>query len=175
MQLVGRECVICKAKVMMEVDATACATCKHVFHNRCLAKARRAAGGRCPDCHQPWQRLEDTFVLSIQCPKCFRRHGTAEHSCIYCGANCAWESEEDLAEAISDARTTGAEGIGAATVTLAIGGICTLIGFSGLIVAFLVLNRGIMFLAALVATAGGATLAQGSRRLVKAKQQLGFH
>lgn len=89
MQLAGALCAICSQNVRFESDATWCARCSTVVHCECLAKA----GLICPACHRTYDRPESHFVVSKECPECFRPNNPPQARCAFCGARTRWDTQ----------------------------------------------------------------------------------
>jgi hypothetical protein len=101
MQLAGTNCSICNQTILLDADATWCASCSTIFHRDCLAKA----DGICVTCHRACDQPERHFVFSKMCPECFRLNEPPEARCASCGARTQWDTQaayEDYLEHMKD-------------------------------------------------------------------------
>lgn len=136
MQLAGTNCAICKQNILLDSDATWCASCSTVFHRGCLAKAH----GICVTCHRAYESPERNFVFSQKCPECFRVNEPAEPRCANCGARTQWDTEAAYQDFLAHMKDTArvcvlrgvAELVGAAVCLLCLAAMLWFAGQLGL-------------------------------------------
>ena len=122
MQLAGVLCAICKQNVMVDSDATWCAGCSSVIHSRCLA----AADEICPTCHKAYDRPEDHFVFSQQCPECFRLNDPKQPQCASCAARTRWDTQAAYDDFLAHMKDTSRVCVLRGIAGLAGGALCLL-------------------------------------------------
>lgn len=91
MQLAGVQCTICRQNVLFETDGTWCASCKGIFHRRCLVKASSV----CPNCKGAFVPPDGDFVFSEFCPECMKRNAPPQPHCATCHARTRWDSKAE--------------------------------------------------------------------------------
>ena len=89
MQLAGNSCGFCKQNILIETEATWCSRCATVLHHHCLEKS----GEVCPICQQAYEKPEQHFVFSEQCPDCFRLNQPRRAACASCGTRTRWDNK----------------------------------------------------------------------------------
>jgi len=133
MQLAGILCAFCKQNVLVESDATWCARCGTVLHCECLARASEV----CPACQRTYDRPEAHFMLSQQCPECFRPNNPPQAQCASCAARTRWDTRAAYDDYLAHMKDTSRVCVLRGIAKLAGGALCLL----ALVTTFLVSRR----------------------------------
>jgi hypothetical protein len=133
MQLAGVSCAICNQIVMFDSDATWCARCATVIHRECLTRANEI----CPACQQAYDRPEAHFIMSQQCPECFRRNDPPQAQCASCAARTRWDTQSAYDDFLAHMKDTSRVCVLRGIAELVGGAMCLL----ALVAALLISSR----------------------------------
>src|SRR5689334_5774888 len=98
MQLAGIPCTICNQSIQFENEATWCATCKSMFHRKCLSERH----SNCPQCKTKYDPADQHFVFSQFCPECMQPNEPPEASCKHCRTRTSWDTKADYEKFVAE-------------------------------------------------------------------------
>src|SRR5262245_53761091 len=103
MQLAGTSCGICDSSIVIESEATWCASCQTVLHSTCV----EGASCICPTCKKLYSRPEEQFVYANVCPECSTPTAPPSGACSSCRARVRFDNAEDYGRLKKHIRFTG--------------------------------------------------------------------
>ena len=166
MQLAGAACAICKKNILVDSDATWCARCSSVMHGKCLETVEKL----CPVCRAPYDRPENHFVFSEQCPECFRPNNPPQPQCRSCSARTRWDTNAEFAEFATHMRATARVQLFRGIAELAGGALC----LGGLILIFSIGRRPPIFPLGIAVLGFIVLVADGLLSLIRSRRIAGF-
>jgi hypothetical protein len=100
MQLAGKKCALCEQSIALETEGTWCARCGVVAHRGCLDDADDI----CPVCKAVYDKPENYFAYSEQCPDCLNLNLPPADRCVHCGAVTRWDTAKELDDFAAERR-----------------------------------------------------------------------
>jgi len=100
MQLAGNKCALCEQTVALETEGTWCARCGTTMHRPCIADA----DSMCPTCEAIYDKPENYFVYSQQCPECLKPNQPPADRCAHCGAVTRWDTAKEFHDFATEKR-----------------------------------------------------------------------
>jgi hypothetical protein len=161
MQLAGKKCALCEEPVTMEGEGTWCARCGTVMHRACLEDADNI----CPACNVAYDKPENYFAYSKQCPGCLKPNEPPADRCAHCGAITRWDNLKAYHEFTSETRSIASRiynrgQIQLVAALLSVGAFVTTV-YRGLTNGYFVAPMFLIGIAFWCAIAGAKNLQQG--------------